>query len=277
MIYLQGINLEIKNRAIIKDLDLFVDKGEFVSIVGANGAGKSTLLKLIAGELKPNSGTFHLNNRPISTWSSKEMAKFRGYLHQANHMDIPFTVEEVVHMGRYQYTTGNQESIVRECIQICELERLKDRSIKELSGGEQQRVHLARILAQIWDMESGILLLDEPISNMDIQYQHLTLAIAKAFTTVGFSVITVLHDLNMVAQYSDRVLMLKAGRKWWYGSPNEVFKQQNIYNIFGVNSEVYINPNNLTTQIQTIPATFKIGDFNSFQRSKKEQRNSLVN
>lgn len=264
MIRIQGLNYAVKNRTIIKDLHLFIDKGEFISIIGANGAGKSTLLKLMAGELKGNSGKILIQSKDITALSMKEMSTFRAYLHQNNLMDIPFTVEEVISMGRYmKQTLALDKKILEECINICNLNHIRARSIRELSGGEQQRVHLARVLAQLWDVEEGILLLDEPISSMDIQYQHQTLAIAKAFCSAGFTVIAVLHDLNMVAQYSDRVVMMKAGRVWWYGSPNEVFKQQHIYSIFGIDSLVHINPKNLRTEIQAIPMEYDLQHFNT--------------
>lgn len=265
MLYIQGLHYTVKNRALITNLDLYVTKGEFVSIVGANGAGKSTLLKLIAGELEANSGSLSIKGENIELYSIKELAEFRGYLHQSNMMEIPFTVEEVIAMGRYRLNRQHQDTkIVEECIGICELENLRSRSIKQLSGGEQQRVHLARVLAQLWDVKDGILLLDEPISSMDIQYQHLTLTIMKAFAQKGFTIITVLHDLNLVAQYSDRVLMLKNGRAWWYGTPQEVLKQQNIYSIFGVDSTIAIDALTLTTQVQVIPRSMELHEFNSY-------------
>ena len=277
MIHIQSLNYAVKSRTIIKDLNLFVDKGEFVSIIGANGAGKSSLLKLIAGEWKPDSGELRMRGESLHSLSMKEMAKFRGYLHQSNSMDIPFTVEEIVAMGRYQHrATGLDEAIVAECMTLCSLDHLRTRSIRELSGGGQQRVHFARVLAQLWDVEGGVLLLDEPISNMDIQYQHQTLAIAKSLCKIGFTVIAVLHDLNLVAQYSDRVLMMKSGRAWWYGIPNEVFKQQHIYTIFGIDSHTQINPKNLVTQVEVVPLVYDIHEINSFHRQQREEDRVLV-
>ncbi|MGO1242937.1 MAG: heme ABC transporter ATP-binding protein [Sphingobacterium sp.] len=266
MIKIQNVSYQIKNRSIIRDFDLLIDKGQFVSIIGANGAGKSTLLRLIAGELNASAGCILIKDKAVSSYSIKELAKFRAYLHQTNMLEIPFTVRQVVAMGRYHSgSTGpDEESIINECLRVCSLDNLCDRSIRELSGGEQQRVHLARVLAQLWDAENGLLLLDEPISNMDIQYQHQTLAIAKAFTKIGFLVVAVLHDLNLIAQYSDNVVMMKAGRAWWYGSPIEVFNQQNIYSIFGIDTTIDVNPRNLITQVQVTPTELSVNDFNSF-------------
>ncbi len=265
MIKIQNLSYRIKDRSIIKDFDLLMDKGQFVSIIGANGAGKSTLLRLIAGELKANSGSISIKNKLVNQYSIKELATFRAYLHQSNSMEIPFTVEQVVAMGRYHKSKSGpqEEQIITECLTVCALEKLADRSIRELSGGEQQRVHLARVLAQLWDVDDGVLLLDEPISNMDIQYQHQTLAIAKAFSKIGFLVVAVLHDLNLAAQYSDSVLMMKAGRSWWYGSPTEVFNQQNIYTIFGIETTIDVNPKNLITQVQAMPIKLSVNEFNS--------------
>jgi len=269
MIKIQNLSYKIKNRSIIKNFDLVMDKGQFISIVGANGAGKSTLLRLISGELKPVCGEITIQGKPITSYSMKELARFRAYLHQSNTMQIPFTVEEIVAMGRYhkQGLAQPEADIITECLNITSLAHLRERSISQLSGGEQQRVHLARVLAQLWDAQTGILLLDEPISNMDIQYQHQTLAIAKAFSKIGFLVIAVLHDLNLVAQYSDNVLMMKKGKLWWYGSPNEIFNQQNIYSIFGIDTTISVNPANLITQVQASPLAYTVSDFNSFYPS----------
>src|SRR5690606_6508180 len=143
MIHIQGLNYAVKNRTIIKDLNIFIDKGEFVSIIGANGAGKSTLLKLIAGELKSSSGQIVLRNKDVADMTMKEMAMFRAYLHQSNVMDIPFTVEEVVAMGRYQkHACANEKVILEECIQICNLMYIRDRSIRELSRSEEHTSEL---------------------------------------------------------------------------------------------------------------------------------------
>lgn len=265
MIEIRDLTYHVKDRTIIRDFELSMDKGQFVSVIGANGAGKSTLLRLIAGELRPSRGRIDIAGKAVSAYTMKELAGFRAYLHQSNFMEIPFRVEEVVSMGRYLKAgpRPDEERIIDECLHICSLTAIRNRSIRQLSGGEQQRVHLARVLAQLWDAGSGILLLDEPISSMDIQYQHLTLAIAKAFSRVGFLVIAVLHDLNLAAQYSDQVLMMKAGKKIEFGRPPSVMTKPHIQSVFGIDSTVRTDPQRHTVQVQAAPLELAISDFNS--------------
>jgi len=111
--------------------------------------------------------------------------------------------------------------------------------------GEQQRVQLARVLAQIWDVPNALLLMDEPVASLDLQYQQQTLAIAKMLSKRGFMVISILHDINLAAQYADRVLLLKNGRKWYDGTAAEILNTKNIYEVFEINSDVYTNPRTL--------------------------------
>ncbi|MNY20273.1 Hemin import ATP-binding protein HmuV [compost metagenome] len=122
---------------------------------------------------------------------------------------------------------------------------LSERSYLSLSGGEQQRIQLSRILVQIWDVPDALLLMDEPVSGLDLQYQQQTLAIAKALSKKGFMVISILHDINLAAQYADRILMLKNGRKWYDGTASEVLNTKNIYEVFEIDSEVFTNPRTL--------------------------------
>jgi iron complex transport system ATP-binding protein len=122
---------------------------------------------------------------------------------------------------------------------------LAERSYLSLSGGEQQRVQLSRILVQIWDIPNALLLMDEPVSGLDLQYQQQTLAIAKALSKRGFMVISILHDINLAAQYADRILMLKNGRKWYDGTASEVLNTKNIYEVFEIDSDVFTNPKTL--------------------------------
>ena len=141
MISVDNLSLKFGKRTLFEDVNLKFTPGNCYGVIGANGAGKSTLLKLIAGELKSNSGQVVLRNKDVANMTMKEMAMFRAYLHQSNVMDIPFTVEEVVAMGRYQkQACANEKVILEECIQICNLMHIRDRSIRELSGGEQQRI-----------------------------------------------------------------------------------------------------------------------------------------
>lgn len=265
MLQVQSLSYEIKGRPILRDIDISIQKGEFYAIVGANGAGKTSLLRMLASDLKPAKGEILFKGKPLRSYSLKELAYARAFLHQSNSMAMAFTVEEVVRMGRYHLKASQEQHdvAIAECMRICEVEHLGDRKIQQLSGGEQQRVHFARVLAQVWDQKDVLLLLDEPVASMDIQFQHQTLAIAKALTAVGFSVVAILHELNLVAQYADRVLMLKSGRKWWEGAPIEVLKPENIYAIFGVQTKVSTDMATLTPSVQTCTVHYSAAKFNS--------------
>ncbi|MDH5826185.1 heme ABC transporter ATP-binding protein [Sphingobacterium faecium] len=265
MLHVQSLSYEIKGRPILRDIDISIQKGEFYAIVGANGAGKTSLLRMLASDLKPNKGEILFKGKPLRSYSLKELAYARAFLHQSNSMAMAFTVEEVVRMGRYHLKASQEQHdlAITECMRICEVADLAERKIQQLSGGEQQRVHFARVLAQVWDQKDVLLLLDEPVASMDIQFQHQTLAIAKALTAVGFSVVAILHELNLVAQYADRVLMLKSGRKWWEGAPIEVLKPENIYAVFGVQTKVITDIATLTPSVQACTVHYSAARFNS--------------
>ncbi|WP_163410166.1 heme ABC transporter ATP-binding protein [Flavobacterium ajazii] len=260
MLRVESISYKINNRYLLKDITFSIRKGEMVAILGANGAGKSTLMKILCREKQPSEGRVVYDAKNLDDYSAKELASKRATLYQQNTVSLAFTVEEIVLMGRYvkekDNTNISNELVLKETMEICGVSHLADRSMLTLSGGEQQRVHLARVLAQVWDNKEALLLLDEPVSSMDMLYQHQTLAIANALTKKGFMVVCVLHEINLAAQYADRVIMLKGGRKWWDGAPEEVLTNRNIFTAFGVHTQVHTDPRTLLTQIT--PNGFKL-------------------
>lgn len=255
MLIAENITYEVNKRCLVKNLSFGVHCGEMLAILGANGAGKSTLLKLLSREKTPSAGSIILEGKPIGHYTAAELALKRAVLSQHNVVNIDFKVKEVVMMGRYpHYQTGpsvRDAYIVKQMMEVCGMSELKDRSILTLSGGEQQRVQLARVLAQIWDRPGSLLLMDEPVAGMDLQYQQQTLAIAAGLAKRGFMVITVLHDINLAAQYADRILMLKNGRKWHDGTPAEILNTKNIYNVFSILADV--NTHALTLKPFVLP------------------------
>lgn len=267
MLRIESIGYKLNQRDLIKDVSLSAKSGEVITILGANGAGKSTLLSMISGERKPSSGRIMIDGKEISSFSRKELAVKRAVLQQHNPISIGFSAWEVVMMGRYgrfRNQPGKVDRIaVEESIAICGLDDFADRSMLTLSGGEQQRVHLARTLAQIWDCDDALLLLDEPINNMDMQYQHQTMAIAKAFAKKGFIVIMVLHDVNLAAQYSNRIIMMKDGRKWWDGSPAEVLTPQHMFTAFSVHALTHTDLSSLKTIVVPKEIILEASTFNS--------------
>ena len=283
MLRIESISYKVNNRYLLKDVSLSIRNGEMVAILGANGAGKSTLMKILCKENQPSEGRVIYDGKDLNHYSAKELANKRATLYQKNTVSLAFTVREIVLMGRYSKEKMNtkidNETISKETMEICGISHLADRSMLTLSGGEQQRVHLARVLAQVWDHQDALLLLDEPTSNMDMLYQYQTLAIAKSLAQKGFMVVCVLHEINLAAQYADRVIMLKGGRKWLDGAPEEIFTNRNIFTIFGLQVKVETNPHTLVPQITPDVLKFDAATFNSnltFSQGKLSLKDQFI-
>ncbi|MFZ4863302.1 heme ABC transporter ATP-binding protein [Sphingobacterium sp. Mn56C] len=254
MLRIEKITYEVKGRKLLRDVSFQVRKGEILALLGANGAGKSTLMSLLCGEKKPTSGAITLKGKPLEEYDLRELSKSRAMLCQQQQMTLAFTVKEIVLMGRYPHykasPTANDYAIVAEVMEVCGVHTFQDRNILSLSGGEQQRVQLARVLAQIWDNPDSLLLLDEPISALDLYYQQKVMAIAKALARKGFMVVLVIHDVNFAATYADRILMLKNGRKLFDGTPIEVLNTRDLYAVFTVETAVEINAKTLRPYVR---------------------------
>ncbi|MCF0071584.1 heme ABC transporter ATP-binding protein [Dyadobacter sp. CY261] len=238
MIEVRGAGFEVRSRKLLENVSFSVNPGEFWAIVGANGAGKSTLIKLLSAEQTATSGSVQFHERDLRKYKLKELAKKRAVLSQQNNITLSFTSQEIVLMGRYPFydadPTPRDIGIVDLCLKKVGIGHLKKRLYPTLSGGEQQRVQLARALAQVWEIENGLLLLDEPTTGMDLLHQYETFQLAKELTRKNFAVIAVVHDLNQALQYADRVLMLKAGRTHGVGAPEDVLTEQAIHEAFGL-------------------------------------------
>ncbi|MDX1693820.1 MAG: heme ABC transporter ATP-binding protein [Ketobacteraceae bacterium] len=238
---------------LVRHVNLKVNDGEMLVILGPNGAGKSTLFKMLSGEWPATEGAVSLFDSDYSQWAGEALARRRAILPQHSSLTFPFTVEEVVRMGRTPHETGvkKDREIVAELIDRCDLESLKKRLYPWLSGGEKQRVQLARVLAQIWPTkaDNGVhkcLFLDEPTSALDIAHQHSMLKLARELTGQGYSVVVILHDLNLASAYADRVLMLHEGRVAGYGSVREVFNPALLQQVFDVEVQVLDHPERQT-------------------------------
>lgn len=238
MIAVQHAGFEVRGRKLLDDISFSANAGEFWAIVGANGAGKSTLIKVLSAELTATSGSVHFHERELKKYKLKELARKRAVLAQQNNITLSFTSQEIVLMGRYPFydadPTQRDLAIVDMCLKKVGIGHLKSRLYPTLSGGEQQRVQLARALAQVWEIENGLLLLDEPTTGMDLLHQYETFQLAKELTRKNFAVIAVIHDLNQALQYADRVLMLKGGRVHAIGAPEQVLTEQSIHEAFGL-------------------------------------------
>ncbi|HLT30984.1 MAG TPA: heme ABC transporter ATP-binding protein [Myxococcaceae bacterium] len=249
MIRLRNVTLRAGRKVLVEDVSLEVAAGEVVAVTGPNGAGKSSLLRCLAGELAPTEGEVCYGGRPLAEWLPAAIARVRGVLPQDASLSFPFRAGEVVLMGRTPHLHGTERphdlAIVHAAMEATGVAHLADRDYTRLSGGERQRVHLARVLAQIWDAPSGggrALLLDEPTSSLDPAHQHLTLQRAVAFAREGAAVLVILHDLNLAAQYADRMVVMRAGRMLASGTPGEVLQPSLIRDAFGFEALVTPHP-----------------------------------
>jgi iron complex transport system ATP-binding protein len=224
---------------ILKNIDLSVDLGELVAIVGPNGSGKSTLLKCINHILKTKQNSILLDGQDTNKLNIKRLSQLMGYVPQTSISAFPFTVFDVVMMGRKPYihwSIGEHDNeIVAQIMKLLGIDHLAMRQFPELSGGEQQKVIIARALAQ----QPQILLLDEPASSLDIKHQLEILCILKGLAqSKERSVITTMHDLNLASRFSDRMLMLKKGCIYAMGKPENVLTTQSIEDVYGIKADV---------------------------------------
>ena len=245
----RDIRVVLEGSTLLEDVSIEVRPGEVVAVLGPNGAGKSTLLKVLCGDLPPTSGTVSMEGLALASWDRKASARVRAVLPQQSHLSFPFRVLEVALMGRSPHLSGPETqrdfAIARAALKEAEVDHLEDRLYPTLSGGEAQRVHLGRVLAQIWEAVEETpryLLLDEPTSSLDLAHQHRTLAVARAFAGRRAGVLVVLHDLNLAAQYADRVLLLKEGREVAAGPPGQVLRAETIEAVYEVPVTVIPHP-----------------------------------
>jgi len=233
-------------RSLISGVDLDLRPGEVTTLLGPNGAGKSTLLKLLSRQLRPGGGAISLEGRSLSRWPLKELAQRRAVLPQQSAVPFDFTAQELVLLGRSPHGDARRSlAMVREAMEWTESAHLAGRTARTLSGGELQRVHLARVLVQLSlgrTARSTLLLLDEPISGLDPAHQHGALRICRRMAERGAAVFVIVHDLNLAAQYSDRLLLLRQGRLVATGSPREVLSPERVGEVFGVCATVTPNP-----------------------------------
>ncbi len=242
------ISYSHKKYPILNSIDISVEYGEFLAIVGPNGAGKSTLLSVLANELKTGETQSVLfKNKLFKEWDLRELAKNKAKFSQHNTNDIPLLIKDVVMMGRYPYFNSipKPEDIlaIESSMQETDILHLKDREYNSLSGGEKQRVHLARTLAQLKnDITHKLLFLDEPLNNLDIKHQHKALKTIKEFTQKANTAIVVLHDLNLAAQFADKILLMKNGKATAHGKPQEVFNEKIISDAYNFPCAICANP-----------------------------------
>ena len=247
MVEIKNLSYKTKDKIILDNISIKFPEKKFIGIIGPNGAGKSTLLKNIYGVLNPSSGDIFIDNKNIKNITGKERAKKIAVLSQEDREDFDFNIEDIVKTGRYPYKnifenySKNDKEIALKMLKKVGMENYVGRSFKELSGGEKQRVLIARALAQ----DTPILILDEPTNHLDIGYQLQLLHLIKHLDK---SVISALHDLNVASLFCDYIYILKDGKLIAEGTPEEVLNKENLKNIFNI--ECYIGKNPINDKIQ---------------------------
>ena len=241
-INIQNLHFGYDNRVIFNDLSVSFPQGGFCSILGPNGSGKTTLLKCVAGLLKPDSGTIQLNGKPMSEYKMTEMARTLAYVPQYQDIVFDISVFDYVMLGRNPYQTPwemqrpEDKEVVEDMLQRCKVWKYRDNLLQALSGGERQRVMIARAMAQ----QTGIMLLDEPLSNIDVTHKFEIMDILRQMNEERkVTVLIILHDLPIAKSYSKQILLLKEGNVLQYGDRNAVLTEGNIRNCFDL-SDVYL-------------------------------------
>lgn len=244
---LQASNLHytIEKAPILTDVNLDLRAGEFVGLIGANGAGKTTLLKVISGLWPGAAGKIDLLGRPLADYSAREIAKIVAHVPQSIHVDFAFSARDVVLMGRsphlrrFDMESAHDRAIADRAMQITQTTHLAHRLIHTLSGGEQQRVVIARALTQ----EPRILLLDEPTSNLDIKHQMSVLSMVQSLAQDSqLGVIAAIHDLGLAARFCTRLVMMTRGRIAADGAPEEVLTPERLAQVFEIDARLYRDP-----------------------------------
>ncbi|MEA3292308.1 MAG: heme ABC transporter ATP-binding protein [Pseudomonadota bacterium] len=248
LITASGLSVRRGTSRLLNEVSVRLDAGEMVMIVGPNGAGKTTLLRCLSGELPAEQGEIRFANRPLGNWKKRDLARVRAVLPQRFSLNFPFTVLEVVLLGRSPQPGTHAENlaIAREILERTGIDDLEQRRYTTLSGGEQQRVQIARVLAQISHPAPGsdcCLLLDEPVSALDLTHQHGLFRQLREMTEAGHTgVFCTLHDLNLAALYGDRVVLLDDGGKVAAGPPGEVLSAERIEEVYRLPVRVVPHP-----------------------------------
>ena len=251
MLNVKNINVDYGRRRILHDVSFAAQPGEVTCVIGPNGSGKSTLLKAISG-LNPYKGSITLNGQELSSIAADRLAGMRGVLPQSSNLSFPLTVFEIVRLGALSGLQGDPQrmnSTIDEALSGLGLAGFGPRLYQELSGGEQQRVQLARVLCQIGTAtrkgQPNFLLLDEPTSSLDMRHQLTVMNAARNFAARGGSVIAIMHDLNLAASYADHMVLIENGRVVSEGPPASVLNEPDLRRVYDVPLEVMRTDNSV--------------------------------
>lgn len=250
MIYVDQVSLVRNERKLVDSAEFEVNRGEFISILGPNGAGKSTLLNLLSGDMLPTQGRILFDSDDLTSCCRLELAQKRAVMSQAVPVAFPFSVFDVVLLGRSPHIqrkeTIQDHHITQQALRIADVHHLSHRDYGTLSGGERQRVQFARAIAQVWPNEdeptSRYLLLDEPLSNLDLKRQLSMMQFLRELTELNFTIITVIHDLNLATQFADKILLMDNGQVVAFDQPELVLTSEILKQVYGIEAIIQTHP-----------------------------------
>lgn len=245
MLSIKKISAGYGDKVVLSDVNMDIEAGDFVGLIGPNGSGKTTLLRVISKVLKPFKGHVLLNEEDIETVSRSVLARSMAFLTQEISLNLPFTVRQMTLMGRFPYLSqyGKESdediAIAEDAMKLADVLPLADRFITEVSGGERQRALIAMCLAQ----QPDILLLDEPTNHLDIGHQLAVLdLIRKLNRQTNMTVVAVFHDLNIASEYCDKIMVLDEGQVAEFGTPKEVLTSEMILKVYRAKVVTQVNP-----------------------------------
>ena len=250
---IRSITYSIGGKVIVDGVDLGIEEGDFVGLVGPNGCGKSTLLKCIYRTYQPEKGSVYIDGDPTGPMSNRELARQMSVMQQENIVEFDMTVFDMAMLGRFahQKMFGNdmlhERELVRDALREVGMEGYEERSFLSLSGGEKQRTLVARALVQ----KAPLILLDEPTNHLDIGFQYQIMSILKK---QGLTVFSSVHDLNVASCYCDKIVLMKSGHIVDVGVPEKMFTPERIKELFGVNTQVTVNSVTKKPNIVFIPS-----------------------
>jgi iron complex transport system ATP-binding protein len=244
---LQQVSAAPWGKPLLRDIQMTLQSGDIYGVIGPNGAGKSSLLACISGDIPLTGGEIHLGPTPLQQWKPRERARCLAVLPQLSLLNFPYRVEEVVMLGRIPHESGARvdREIVAELLREMDLEHLRGRLYTQLSGGEKQRVQLARVFAQVWRPEGEqprLLLLDEPTNALDLSHQQQLMQMLERLAGQGCAIVTVLHDLNLLSAVATRLCALRAGEQAAQGTVEEVMTAAVFKQVFEVDVHLATHP-----------------------------------
>ncbi len=255
LLKLSAVSLQLAGKPVLQDIGFSLNAGEFIGIIGPNGAGKSSLLRLIQRAVVPDSGQIVLQQKPLSQYSVADLARTVAVVTQTALPLFALTAEQVATMGLlphkswFENNTSHDNAVVSRALATVGLADKATQQVDTLSGGEQQRLYIARALVQ----QPGLLLLDEPTNHLDVKYQHQVLQLVRSLAVPALAC---LHDLNLAALYCDKLLLLHQGRQMMFGTPQQVLQSSLLEQVFGLPCQVSPHAGHGRLQVSFMPEAF---------------------